>query len=115
MNDEQGLYQVNIPNTGQIIKGFPEDLVIECQGVVNGAGINGVSSPPLPTKLMAGAMMPRWHRAELMINTISSGDRDLLLLYLLNDHKTKNLEQAEKLIDAWINHPGNERIHSIFQ
>ena len=114
VNDEQGLYQVNIPNTGQIIKGFPEDLIIECQGVVNGSGIRGVSASPFPTKLHAGAMIPRWHKAELMVNAIRSGDRDMLLLYLLNDHRTKNLEQAEKLIDAWIDHPENERIRQIF-
>ncbi len=50
VNDVEGLYQVNIPNHGQIIKGFPEDLVIECQGVVNGSGVHGVSAPALPAK-----------------------------------------------------------------
>ena len=36
--------------------------------------------PPLPPKLMAGAMIPRWHQAELAVQALQSGDRGLLLL-----------------------------------
>jgi alpha-galactosidase len=114
VNDVQGLYQVNIPNEGQIIKGFPEDLVIECQGVVSGAGIRGVSVPPFPAKLVAGAMIPRWHKAELMVSALQSGDRDLLLLYLLNDQRTRSLEQAEALLDEWLVDSRNERLARLF-
>ena len=114
VNDEEGLYQVNIPNKGQIIKGFPEDLVIECQGVVNGAGIHGVSAPPFSPRLMAGAMIPRWKEAELMIEAVRTGDSNLVLLYLLEDHRAQNLEQAEKLLDAWLADPRNDRMRKVF-
>jgi alpha-galactosidase len=115
VNDVEGLYQVNIPNQGQIIQGFPEDLVVECQGVVSGAGIRGVSVPPFPPKLMAGAMIPRWHRAELMVQALRSGDRGLLLLYLLDDPRTRSLEQAEVLLDEWLADPRNERLARLFR
>jgi alpha-galactosidase len=114
VNDVEGLYQVNIPNRGQIIHGFPQDLVIECQGVVSGAGIRGVSVPPFPPKLVAGAMIPRWHKAELMVQALRSGDRDLLLLYLLDDPRTRSLEQAEALLDEWLAEPRNERLACLF-
>jgi alpha-galactosidase len=114
VNDVERLYQVNIPNEGQTIKGFPQDLVIECQGVVNAAGIRGVSARPFPPRLMTGAMVPRWHRAELMINALRTGDRDLVLLYLLNDHRTHSLEQAEALVEEWLADPRNERIARLF-
>ena len=39
---------------------------------------------------------------------------ELLLLYLLNDHRTRSLEQAEGLVDAWLADPRNGRIAGIF-
>ena len=114
VNDVERCFQVNIPNRGPILPGFPEDLVIECQGLVSGAGIRGVSVPPLPPKLMAGAMIPRWHRAEMMVEALRSGDRGLLLLYLLHDHRTRSLEQAEALLDEWLADERNGRIAGIF-
>jgi alpha-galactosidase len=114
VNDTERLFQVNIPNQGPLLKGFPEDLVVECQGVVSGAGIRGVSAPPFPPKLMAGAMIPCWHRAELMVQALRSGDRGLLLLYLLEDHRTRSLQQAEALLDEWLADARNGRIRQLF-
>jgi len=110
VNDIEGLFQVNIPNQGQIIQGFPEDVVVECQGVVSGAGIRAVAAPPFPRKLMVGAMIPRWHRAELMVEALRSQDRDLLLLYLLENRRTRSLEQAEALLEQWLADPRNEHL-----
>jgi alpha-galactosidase/6-phospho-beta-glucosidase family protein len=115
VNDVEGTYQVNIPNEGHIVKGFPEDLVIECQGVVSGAGIRGVAARSFPTKLMAGAMIPRWHEAELMVDALRTGDRDLVLLYLLQDGRTRDLEQAEALVDEWLADPRNDRLQRLFR
>jgi alpha-galactosidase len=114
VNDTEHLFQVNIPNRGHIIKGFPEDLVIECQGVVSGAGIRGAVALPFPPRLMAGAMVPRWHKAELMVNALRTGDRDALLLYLLEDHRTRSLGQAEALLDEWLTDGRNERMARLF-
>jgi alpha-galactosidase len=108
VNDEKDTYQVNIPNRGPVISGFPEDLVVECQGVVNGTGISGVPVPPIPTRLMVGAMVPRWQRAELLIEAVRKGEYDLLLLYLLDDHRTLSLDQANTLLKEWLSHPKND-------
>lgn len=110
VHDVEGLYQVNIPNRGQLIHGFPEDLVVECQGVVSGAGIRGVAAPTFPVKLMTGAMIPRWHQAELLVAALRTLDKDLLLLYLLEDPRTRSLEQAEGLLAAWLAEPRNEEL-----
>jgi len=72
---------------------------------VSGAGIRGVSAPHLPAKLMAGAMIPRWHHAELVVNAVRTHDRDMLLLYLLEDPRTRRLEQAEALLAEWLADP----------
>ncbi|MBI1922847.1 hypothetical protein HYR99_01215 [Candidatus Poribacteria bacterium] len=97
-----------------IIKGFPEDLVVECQGVVNGSGLRGVTVLPLPRKLMLGVMIPRWRKAELLVEALRSRNRDLLLHYLLEDQRTRSLEQAEGLLDEWLADPRNERIAGLF-
>jgi alpha-galactosidase len=114
LNDVEGLFQVNIPNHGPIIKGFPEDLVVECQAVVSGAGIRGISVPPLPPKLIVAAMIPRWLKAERMVEALRRRDRDILLLYFLEDQRTKSLEQAESLLNEWLAEPGNERLANLF-
>lgn len=114
VNDQEGVYQVNIPNAGPIIAGFPEDLVVECRGVVNGSGVYGVTVPALPRKLMTSIMVPRWHKAELFIEALIEGDRGLLLLYLLDDPRTRTLEQAETLIDEWLDDSRNQKIAQIF-
>ena len=114
VNDVERVYQVNVPNRGHVIAGFPEDLVIECQGVVNGAGIHAVSASPFPPKVLAAAMIPRWHEAELMIQAVLTGDPDFVLQYLLADHRTQTLQQAERLVAAWLEHPRNTAIRRHF-
>ena len=113
-NDAEALYQVNIPNRGPILPGFPEDLAVECQGAVSAAGVRGVPVPPLPQRLMAGAMIPRWVRAEQMVEAVRAGSRELLLLYLLDDPRTRSLDQAEALIEEWLADPRNDRLARIF-
>lgn len=114
VNDVQGVYQVNIPNRGPLIQGFPQDLVVEVQGVVSGAGVRGVAVPALPPRLMVGAMIPRWHRAELAVEAVRQGDRGLALLYLLYDQRTRSLAQAEALLDEWLADPRNKRVRELF-
>jgi alpha-galactosidase len=115
VNDVPQLFQVNIPNRGSILPGFPEDLVIECQGVVDGGGIRGVNIPSLPKKLVVSAMIPRWQRAELVVEALRQADRDLLLHYLLVDPRTQTLEQAESLLDEWLADSRNERVATLFR
>jgi alpha-galactosidase len=114
VNDDPRLFQVNIPNRGPILPGFPEDLVIECQGLVDGGGIRGVSVPPLPAKLVVSAMIPRWQRTELVVEALRQADRDLLLHYLLVDARTQTLEQAESLLDEWLSDRRNQQVATLF-
>jgi len=114
VNDTQAIYQVNIPNHGPILPGFPEDLVVECQAVVDATGIRGITIPPLPEKLMIGAMIPRWQRAELVVEALRKRDRELLLLNLLNDPRTRSLEQAEGLLKEWLADPRNQPVAKLF-
>ena len=53
-------------------------------------------------------MIPRWHKAELQIKAMQTGDRNLLLLFLLQDQRSHSLEQAEGLLKEWLAEPRNE-------
>jgi len=114
VHDKPGVYQVNIPNRGPILPGFPEDLVVECEGIVSAAGIRGTVAPALPTRLMVGAMIPHWQRAEMEVEAIRKHDRELLLLTLLHDQRTRSLEQAEKLLGEWLADPRNGSVAQLF-
>lgn len=114
VNNVPGTYQVNIPNKGPLLPGFPENLVVECQATVDGSGMHGNPVPALPRKLMVGAMIPRWQQAELIVEAACSGDPDIALIYLLRDHRTRGLEQAEGLLNEWLAHPRNTRVAQIF-
>jgi alpha-galactosidase len=115
VNDVEAAYQVNIPNRGGIIKGFPENLVVECQGVVSGSGIRGLNQEPLPANLVAGAMNPRWSQAECMIEAMRLGDYQLLLSFLLMDQRTRSLEQAEGYLREWFADPRNKQLAGVFK
>jgi alpha-galactosidase len=110
VHDQPAVYQVNIPNRGKILPGFPEDLVIECQGVVSASGIQGIAVPPMPRRVFVGAMIPRWQRAELVVESFRQGDPQMLLAYLLYEQRTRSLAQAEGLIAEWLADPRNERV-----
>ena len=45
-----------------------------------------------------------------MVNALRAGDRDVLLLYLLYDQRTRSLEQAEGLLAEWLADPRSERV-----
>jgi len=93
---------VNIPNRGHIIKGFPEDLVVECRGIIDGGGVRGIDEPPLPEKLMCGVMYPRHARAESIIYAAKSGEYNAILSMLLQEWRTQSEEQARAFLDEWI-------------
>ena len=104
--DIKRVFQVNIPNRGQLVEGFPEDIVVECEGVVSGAGINGVHMGRLPDRVMANGMNPRFAQCELLCQA-AKGDLEALRCSLLMNHGATGLDQVNALIDEWLNDPRN--------
>ena len=49
-----------------------------------------------------------------MVEALRSKDRDMLLLYLLHDPRTRSLDQAESLIAEWLGDPRNELMARTF-
>lgn len=113
VNDQELVTQANIANRG-LLPGFPDDLVIECRVVVSGSGVRGVVPRPLPSRVLTGALTPRWHSAELAVQALQSRDKELLLLALLQNHQTRSLAQAEGLLTDWLAEPANVRVRHHF-
>lgn len=103
-NDEPGIFQVNVPNQKQLLPDFPENLVAEGQARVDASGVTFLEAPPLPQNIITNAMMPRWLYAERKLEVLRSRSREALLLYLLGDHRMKDLSTAEALADEWLAH-----------
>jgi 6-phospho-beta-glucosidase len=47
-NAKDEVHPVNVPNRGEALQGFPEDLVVEVQGRCTGGFIEPLQAPPLP-------------------------------------------------------------------
>ena len=109
------VFQVNIPNRHYLLPGFPEDIVVETQALVSGAGIEGIQNERLPSRVIAGAMNPRYTQCELMSEALCSGKREAFKLMLLPDHYTRTEEQVDALLDEWLNHPKNEYIRKLMK
>jgi alpha-galactosidase len=111
--DVPRVYQVNIPNAGGLVPGFPEDIVVETEALISGAGIRGIANAPFPHRVQAGAMNPRYTQCELMVEALLSGDREAFEMLFLPDHYTKSLETLDEMLDEWINHPKNEYLRKM--
>lgn len=113
-NDQEAVYQVNIPNYGNFIEGFPTNLVVETPALVNGFGVHGVKMPALPTTVFVGAMIPRWREAELMVESFRLKSYPLLLNFILSDPRSNGLAQAEALLAEWLENPNNTALKNYF-
>ena len=109
------VYQVNIPNKGQLVEGFPEDIVVECEALISGAGIQGIRNRRLPSRVMAGAMNPRFTQCELVCEALLSGEKEAYKLAVLYDHYTKNEAQAERMLEEWFSHPKNVAVNKLIK
>jgi len=51
VNDRATVWPVNVPNRGNVLPGFPDDLVVEVPAVVGRAGAVPIHQPPLPASV----------------------------------------------------------------
>ena len=96
--DQYTRLTLNIPNNG-CIPGIQDDMLVEVPAMVSARGIQGIKMPAFPSKLMNNVIIPRACRANNILEAYHNGDRDLLVMELMNDHRTRSYEQAKGLID----------------
>jgi len=104
--NKEGKFQVNIPNNG-LIADIPDDVVVEVSAIVNKTGIHGIQVGKLPKNLMLQVLWPRMLIMERELELALSGDRRLFLRMLLDDNRTRSIEQAEAFIEDFLSLPSN--------
>jgi alpha-galactosidase len=107
VNDNEGQFQVNLPNRG-VLAGIPDDVVVELPAVVNKKGIQPLRVDPLPRKILLECLYPDWLRMERTLEALLSGDLSMMLLGVLDSHQTRSYEQAMEVMDALLNIEPNE-------
>ncbi|MBT4501248.1 MAG: alpha-glucosidase/alpha-galactosidase [Gemmatimonadetes bacterium] len=107
VNDNEGQFQVNLPNRG-VLAGIPDDVVVELPAVVNKKGIQPLKVDPLPRKILLECLYPDWLRMERTLEALLSGDLSMMLLGVLDSHQTRSYEQAMEVMDALLHIEPNE-------
>jgi alpha-galactosidase len=64
----------------------------------------------LPRRLMLHVMIPRMLRMEWALEAYLTGNRDLLIEWLLNDPRTKSYRQAEQTVKEILTLPFNKEM-----
>lgn len=107
VNDNEGQFQVNIPNNGAL-PGIPDDVAVEVPAIVNKKGIQPIRVEPLPRKVMLECIYPDWLNMERTLEALKSGDKSMLLYGVLNSHQTRSYDQAVEMLEALLDIEPNE-------
>src|SRR5262245_48473657 len=106
VNDNEGQFQVNIPNRGAL-EGIPGDVVVELPAVVNRKGIQPLCVGALPPKVMLEHVLPEWLQMERDLLALKAGDRSMLLWSVLESHQTRSYDQATAVLEDVLAMEGN--------
>ena len=113
VNDNEGKFQVNVPNRGAI-EGINDDVVVEVPGIVNGQGVQPIHVGALPKHLTLHILRTHIIPMELGLEAFKTGDRNILLNRILLDHRTRSYEQAQEVMRAILTLPFNEDLRKHF-
>ena len=110
VNDNEGQFQVNVPNHGALA-GVPDDVVVEVPAIVNRSGIHPIRVDPLPEKILYTQILPEVLDMERELLAFETGDRSLLLLNALDCDQTHTYNQALTVFEELMDMDGNERLN----
>jgi alpha-galactosidase len=114
VNDNEGFFQVNIPNKGAL-SGVPDDVVVEVPAIVNKIGIQPLRVEPLPGKIMYEQILPEWLDMERELLAFKDGDRAMLLWSTLMSPQTRSYDQAVGVLEELLAMPGHEALAEHYQ
>lgn len=109
VNNEEGVYQVNIPNQGAL-RGVKDDVVVEVPVKIDAHGVHRQSARELPQDVMNYALIPRILRMEWALDAFLKGGHDKFVNWLLNDVRTKSITHAERTIKDILSLPFNKEM-----
>lgn len=114
VNDNEGVFQVNIPNRGALA-GVPDDVVVEVPATVNKIGIQPLRVEPLPDKILYEQILPEWLDMERDLLAFRNGDRCTLLFDALASNQTHDYDQALDALEEILALEGNEEMNAHYR
>ena len=114
VNNNEGQYQVNVPNRGAL-EGLPDNVVVEVPAIVNQKGIQPIHVTSLPPKIMLERILPEWLQMERALLAFKTGDRSILLWNVLDNHLTRSYDQAAAVLEDLLATEGNEEMNEYFK
>ncbi len=102
---------LNIPNKGEIIKGIPENVVVEVPVIVDEKGIKpDFTGYEFDSRIFNMYILPRMMRMEWAIEAFITGNRNILEEVLIRDIRTRSVKQAKEVIDEILALPFNKEM-----
>lgn len=114
VNNQEGLFQVNVPNKGALA-GIPDDVVVEVPAIINKMGIQPLRVEPLPQKVMLEHVLPELLEMERGLHAYKTGDRSMLLWGVLQSQQTRSYDQAVALLEDIMTMEGHDEINDYFK
>lgn len=100
----------NVLNSGDFVPGIPRDIAVEVPTQVDGRGVQGTVTTPLPRAILARLWRDRVAPLETELAAYREGSRELLLQLILMDPFTRSLAQAQALLDDILALPYHEEM-----
>jgi alpha-galactosidase len=107
-NGVGGMFQVNVPNTGGVLDGIAHDVAVEVQAWIDQTGVNPLRMTQLPKKILLGQTQPKVNAMERGLEAYLTGDKQLLLHNILDNHQTTSYDQAVAVLEDLLAMPGHE-------
>ncbi len=102
---------LNIPNKEEILKGIPENVVVEVPVIVDGNGIRPeLSNYEIDSHIMNMYLIPRMMRMEWALEAFITGNREILEEVLVRDIRTKSVKQVREVIEEILDLPFNKEM-----
>lgn len=114
VNNNEGQFQVNVPNRGAL-EGVPHNVVVEVPAIVNKKGIQPIHVGSLPPKILYEQILPEWLDMERELLAFKSADRSMLLWNVLESPQTQSYDQAVDVLNGLLDMPGHEEMRDYYK
>ena len=109
VNDNEGYFQVNVPNKGALA-GVADNVVVEVPAIVNRKGIQPIRVEPLPAKIMVEQILPEVLDMERELLAFKTGDYSMQLWNALMSPQTRSYDQAKAALEDLLAMPENAQL-----
>lgn len=100
---------LNVPNNGAV-EGIPDDAMVEMAVTLRDRSVVVEKPAALPRRLFIHVILPRLQRMERVLQAHREGDRQSLVLSVMEDHRSLSYAQAEGLVEDLLSQSWNSAL-----